>query len=89
MTDFNHWRHFNRPPQPRSHNQFINVLRQAYEAGAASQGEDLRDRFAGQAMAGMCANDDGTWMKDHGATWAYITADAMLEARKTTGGGEA
>jgi hypothetical protein len=45
-------------------------------------GMSLRDYFAGQALAGFCANQDcvkkGTdWMRDH----AWIAADAMLAAR--------
>ena len=53
-------------------------------------GMTLRDYFAGQALAGMCASQ---WFPDHGkhesgdmgtglAANAYSYADAMLAARK-------
>jgi hypothetical protein len=50
---------------------------------ADQQGMTLRDWFAGQALAGLCAStthDDspGTALL---ATWAYQQADAMLKAR--------
>ena len=45
---------------------------------------DLRDWFAGQAIAGVCGPTPDGWSlspQDH-AAWAYQIADAMLEARK-------
>ena len=48
-------------------------------------GITLRDYFAGQALAGMCANPDtstATW-KDL-ATRAYLAADTMLLVREQT-----
>lgn len=44
----------------------------------------LRDWFAGQALAGILAgsNTGGTWADD--ARSAYLAADAMLAARKTS-----
>lgn len=49
--------------------------------------ETLRDRFAGQALAGFMANTNRptTYARDD-ADWAYTIADAMLAARK--GGAE-
>ena len=51
--------------------------------GTIQAGMSLRDWFAGQALAGLCAStthDDspGTALL---ATWAYQQADAMLKAR--------
>lgn len=43
------------------------------------EGMSLRDWFAGQAMAGVLANEG--WSRDI-ATIAYATADAMLAARE-------
>jgi hypothetical protein len=56
-------------------------------------GMDLRDRFAGQALAGVMA--DSTRTSNYGeaayssievakqtAQWVYMLADAMMEARK-------
>jgi hypothetical protein len=39
---------------------------------------NLRDWFAGQAMAGMNVSD---MSEDKAARWAYDAADAMLKAR--------
>ena len=88
MKNFNDWYDFNRPSFANTRNQFIDVLRKAYEAGAVSQSETLRDKCAGQAMSGMCANNNGQWMRQNGADWAYRIADAMLESRKGTGEGK-
>ena len=62
-----------------------------FEAGAASQAGTLRDEFAGQAMAGwMSAADHDDYLDPKFVTsLSYEFADAMLEARKTTGEGEA
>jgi hypothetical protein len=84
MTNFNDWYNFNRPSFANTRNQFIDVLRKAYEAGAASQGKDLRDKFAGQAMSAAIRREEQ--MHDT-ANFAYEQADAMLEARKVTGEG--
>lgn len=50
------------------------------------QGMTLRDYFAGQALAGICANTHenspaGDWATS--AEHAYAAADAMLAARDT------
>ena len=48
-----------------------------------SFGMSLRDYFAGQALAGMCANPDLTsFLPAPMACAAYKIADAMLAARK-------
>ena len=55
------------------------------------QGMSLRDYFAGQALAGMMANCDGTGMngwlgvQDLAAHYAYQQADAMIAARSNGG----
>ena len=53
----------------------------------AQNGMTLRDWFAGQAMAGLLANErinafDGAYTPKMAAEDAYTAADAMLEARK-------
>jgi|TARA_R110000823_G_scaffold60460_1_gene144601 hypothetical protein len=58
-------------------------LAAAYEAGAASQGETLRDKFAGQALISPAASKVSD-VKTR-AYLCYRMADAMLEARKKTG----
>ena len=55
----------------------------AYEAGAASQAETLRDKFAGQALISPAASKISD-VKTR-AYLCYRMADAMLEARKKTG----
>ena len=46
----------------------------------------LRDWFAGQAMAGLCAQHDNTgtwsWRPDDAVAQSYQLADAMLTERK-------
>lgn len=44
-------------------------------------GISVRDYFAGQALAGMCANGVSVSASNH-AEWAYECADAMLAARE-------
>ncbi len=47
------------------------------------EGMSLRDWFAGQALAGILANTDWTSNSHREASeFAYLQADAMLEARK-------
>jgi hypothetical protein len=57
-------------------------------AGGLASDKTLRDHFAGQAMAASVAAGDGSYACGI-ADVAYFLADAMLEARKTTGEGEA
>jgi hypothetical protein len=72
------------------------LLRQQLEADAAiaagglASNMTLRDHFAGQALAGWIAsaNSDDHFPPNTYAKIAYDQADAMLEARKTTGEGE-
>ena len=53
-------------------------------AGGLASNMTLRDHFAGQAMAASLREEE--WMQMFGtANFAYEMADAMLEARKTTG----
>ena len=55
------------------------------ERGKASvfEGMSLRDFFAGQALAGMCANkEDAGRTYQTLAGWAYLFADAMIAERE-------
>ena len=47
-------------------------------------GMTLRDWFAGQALAGLCANQRATheWIGQFAARSAYELADALIAARK-------
>jgi hypothetical protein len=54
------------------------------EAGGLASDMTLRDHFAGQAMAATVAAHGGNYEAAM-AKWFYEIADAMLEARKTTG----
>lgn len=45
-------------------------------------GMSLRDWFAGQALAGICADPNAGGSNKAIAVTAYSLADAMLEARK-------
>jgi hypothetical protein len=86
MTDFNEWYARENPDLNPLFDHCLDELRRAYEAGAASQAETLRDKFAGKAMIGMMSGNitcDNGWV-----VGAFEFADAMLEARKTTGEGE-
>ena len=56
----------------------------AYPTHDASPGMTLRDYFAGQALAGLCADSDVNEPPDVMARSSYGLADAMLAAR--TGG---
>jgi hypothetical protein len=60
----------------------------AYAANITDKGMTLRDYFAGQALAGICAPlyDDESptiWKHREFAKGAYMFADAMLAARKS------
>lgn len=86
MTNFNDW--YTRTPKhfPSSLNNLSSLLRQAYEAGAASQSETLRDKFAGQALEDLIAKFNGRATKaEDVARSAYGFADAMIKARKIKG----
>jgi len=59
----------------------------AFPVMYVSEGMTLRDYFAGQALAGICAPlyDDESptiWKHREFAKGAYMFADAMLDARK-------
>jgi hypothetical protein len=77
MTDFNSWYNFENP-------QLAPELRRAYNAGAASERETLRDKFAGKALALAIASGTAPEWEKTIASWTYLMADAMLEARKTS-----
>jgi hypothetical protein len=89
MTDFNDWYAQENPELAPTRDDFRDELLWAYEAGAASHAKTLRDEFAGRVITGISATEgDMQWMTQHGAKYAYQIADAMLEARKTTGEGK-
>lgn len=53
--------------------------------GGMSQGMDLRDWFAGQALAGLCAYSgscEGKFLPNEIAGRSYEIADAMIAARE-------
>ena len=81
MTDFNEWY---RADLFLAESDELEALKRAYKAGFASQSRTLRDEFAGQAMLNiMEAIRVGSYK--FAAEESYKMADAMLEARKTTG----
>lgn len=62
----------------------------AFAGQVGPSGMSLRDYFAGQALAGMCAHPDGLHLITaealrEDANLAYALADAMLAARKRKG----
>jgi hypothetical protein len=95
MTDFNGWYAIYEPDLAPTLDDFRDELQKAYEAGAASQAGTLRDEFAGQALAGVMVTCQGDTRLINETTpemfarKTYEVADAMIEARKTTGEGEA
>ena len=61
-------------------------------AGGLASDMTMRDEFAGQALAGIASvamHNDRAINPPEMAKAAYDFADAMLEARKTTGEGKA
>jgi uncharacterized Fe-S cluster protein YjdI len=88
MTDFNDWYLQQNPWIDPERDDCLAELRKAYEAGAASDAKTLRDEFAMAALANeWCSHTDECVPSDT-ARDAYNFADAMLEARKTTGEGK-
>jgi hypothetical protein len=88
MTDFNDWyAKTTAAGNPFSKSNLRDWCRIAYEAGAASQAGTLRDEFAGRALASFTV--DNFVSAEALGILAYRISDAMLEARKTTGEGEA
>lgn len=49
---------------------------------ADREGMSLRDYFAGQTLAGLCANTNYDWSWEESARQSYRAADAMLKARE-------
>jgi hypothetical protein len=80
MTNFNDWYTQTPKNHPATRNCLEVEMRKAYEAGAASQAGTLRDKFAGQALAGLCADIPKSAFVT--AKISYRMADEMLEARK-------
>jgi hypothetical protein len=60
-------------------------------ASGLASNKTLRDEFAGRAMQGILSGMDLSTMPPYEefGPFCYRLADAMLKARKTTGGGEA
>jgi hypothetical protein len=87
MTNFNDWHAKNWPlERVVAHEDCWDELQEAYEAGAASQSETLRDKFAGQALEDLIAKFNGRATKaEDVARSAYDFADAMIKARKIKG----
>jgi hypothetical protein len=84
MTDFDNWHTKNWPlERVVAHEDCWDELKEAFEAGAASQAEDLRDKFAGKAMI-YIMGDSRVKTYYFGSVESYKMADAMLEARKVT-----
>jgi hypothetical protein len=84
MTDFEKWHEKNWPLERSAGiDDCWDELKEAYEAGAASQSETLRDKFAGQAMI-YIMGDSRVKTYYFGSVESYKMADAMLEARKVT-----
>tara|TARA_R110001632_G_scaffold205986_1_gene329843 strand:- start:358 stop:627 length:270 start_codon:yes stop_codon:yes gene_type:complete len=89
MTDFNNWYAKTLPDLDPYLDDISDELRMAYEAGVG-QAKTLRDEFAMAALSNHRTQLNGpAATPDDIATVAYGLADAMLEARKATGGGEA
>jgi hypothetical protein len=103
MSDFNEWYAKINPNLNSWDDDFFEEVRKAYEAGAASQAGTLRDEFAMAALGNpeICTGHERLailldWFGSRGVNKYEIVsrqslefADAMLEARKTTGEGEA
>lgn len=54
--------------------------------GFTAGGLSIRDWFAGQALAGICAHEEmGNADSTAQARWAYSSADAMIAARSKGG----
>jgi hypothetical protein len=89
MTDFDDW-YARKSPYITCLGDISDAMRKAYEAGAASQAGTLRDEFAGRAMQGILSGMDLLTMPPYEefGPFCYRLADAMLEARKTTGEGK-
>jgi hypothetical protein len=89
MTDFDDW-YARKSPYITCLGDISDAMRKAYEAGAASQAGTLRDEFAGRAMQGILSGMDLSTMPPYEefGPFCYGLADAMLEARKTTGEGK-
>jgi hypothetical protein len=84
MTDFKKWYALHDPDLDLELDDLFETVQQAFEAGAASQEQTLRDLFAGQALAGLCADPKYSRSNEMYAARSYKMADAMLEARNMT-----
>jgi hypothetical protein len=84
MTDFINWYAKKHPIGDPLKNSFRrDELRQAFEAGAASQVGTLRDEFAMASLSNYRTEMKEEWACARDvADQAYGLADAMLEARK-------
>ena len=80
MTDFNDWYTQTPKNHPATRICLEAEMRKAYEAGAASQEQTLRDKFAASALISPAASRVSDLTQR--ASISYQIADAMLEARK-------
>lgn len=72
------------PPLPNGETKTVNTTTQSNERTVSAVPLDLRDWFAGQALAGFMANTKRpTTFAVDDAVWAYKIADAMLTERQT------
>ncbi len=55
------------------------------QTAAGSKGMSLRDWFAGQVIAGLCAGEFADRPEADLAAMAYRQAEELMEARKTLG----
>jgi hypothetical protein len=94
MIDFNDWYAQEFPDLLTSVDDFRAEFQRASEVGVSSRVGNLRDEFARDALRGVmvtCQNDTrlaGETSPEMFARKSYFVADAMLEARKTTGEGK-
>ena len=82
MTDFKKWYALHDPDLDPELDDLFETVQQAFEAGAASQEQTLRDEFAASALAGLCVDPESRSTYEAFAKSSYKMADAMLKSRK-------
>jgi hypothetical protein len=66
------------------HESLMQIYERNEQTGGLASNMTLRDKFAGDVLAGICADPETSMSGTEMAAWSYRTADAMLEARKVT-----